>query len=97
MGEELIEDGDDSLVGVFDDVVAGVFKFVDVCLRKEIEESIQESRSEAPVSHSPNQADRRFAELGETVFDSSKCGIARVLLGKRNVGDETVYGEAVGP
>src|SRR5687767_14094887 len=66
--------------GVLHAPVAGVGKTFDLGLRKEIEETLEKTRSEAPIAQSPNEQQRMVSEVSQARFDLAQRGIARMAL-----------------
>src|ERR1700692_2415379 len=77
--QKLLHQRNDSLVGVFDDPVAGVRDFVYFGGREELEKASQEPRREAPIAHAPDQLDRPIGERRQAALDFDELRITRMV------------------
>src|SRR5688572_13216869 len=79
-----------SFVGVLDDVVAAVGEAVDFGVRPVLEQSLQARRTEAPVTHAPDQLSRQVSERRQSGFDLLQQLPGGLARRKWNVAYESV-------
>lgn len=84
--------------GIFEDVVAGVWKLQRVCFGEAGLESGEEFVGcEAPVLHPPDELYGVVLELSESLFDAAEGSVAGMGLVKWNILNELSDGDAISP
>ncbi len=67
--QELFHQRHNPFVGVFNDVVSCVGQSMDLGVGKELEKSLEEVRTKAPISHAPDEHPGVIGEPRQSLFD----------------------------